>query len=105
MHQGDRVVSQIELTEHIYAQDFERGSNTLEVFIGRLRRNTGFAAHLRERFGLIGWSDLSTLAYFLPLQAFFGTSNSMSSALGEEIGWRGFLAPELARSMRFSAGR
>jgi membrane protease YdiL (CAAX protease family) len=65
--------------------------------------NTGFAAHVRERFGLIGWSDLATLVYFLPLQAFFGIPNSMSSALGEEIGWRGFMVPELAGSMSFSA--
>jgi hypothetical protein len=48
---------------------------------------------VRERFGLIGWSDLAVLAYFLPLTAFCGISNSMSSALGEEIGWRGFLVP------------
>jgi two-component system OmpR family response regulator len=41
MHHSDRLVSQIELTEHIYAQDFERDSNTLEVFIGRLRRKLG----------------------------------------------------------------
>jgi len=33
-----RVVSQIELTEHIYAQDFDRDSNTIEVFVGRIRR-------------------------------------------------------------------
>jgi membrane protease YdiL (CAAX protease family) len=65
--------------------------------------NPGFAAHVRERFGLTGWSDLAALAYFLPLTAFFGMPNSMSSALGEEIGWRGFLVPELARSMSFSA--
>ncbi|MDP3310942.1 MAG: winged helix-turn-helix domain-containing protein, partial [Polaromonas sp.] len=32
------VVSRTELTEHIYAQDFERDSNTIEVFVGRLRR-------------------------------------------------------------------
>lgn len=32
------VVSKTELTEHIYAQDFDRDSNTLEVFIGRLRK-------------------------------------------------------------------
>jgi two-component system OmpR family response regulator len=41
MHHRDRVVSQSELTEHIYAQDFERDSNTVEVFIARLRRKIG----------------------------------------------------------------
>jgi two-component system OmpR family response regulator len=32
------VVSRTELTEHIYEQDFDRDSNTIEVFIGRLRK-------------------------------------------------------------------
>ena len=41
MHQRNRVVSQSELTEHIYAQDFDRESNTVEVFIARLRRKLG----------------------------------------------------------------
>jgi two-component system OmpR family response regulator len=41
MHQRGRVVSQGELTEHIYAQDFDRDSNTVEVFIARLRRKLG----------------------------------------------------------------
>src|SRR5688572_14379642 len=41
MHHPDRVVSQSELTEHIYAQDFDRESNTVEVFIARLRRKLG----------------------------------------------------------------
>ena len=41
MHQGGRVVSQAELTEHIYAQDSDRDSNTVEVFIARLRRKLG----------------------------------------------------------------
>ena len=41
MHHGDRIVSQSELTEHIYAQDFDRESNTVEVFIARLRRKLG----------------------------------------------------------------
>ena len=36
-HRG-QVVSQLRLTEHIYAQDFERNSNSIEVLIGRLRR-------------------------------------------------------------------
>lgn len=41
MHQRNRVVSQSELTEHIYSQDFDRESNTVEVFIARLRRKLG----------------------------------------------------------------
>src|SRR5262249_28432661 len=38
MHHRGRVVSQSELTEHIYAQSADRDSNTVEVFIARLRR-------------------------------------------------------------------
>jgi len=41
MHHRGRVVSQAELTEHIYSQDFDRDSNTVEVFIARLRRKLG----------------------------------------------------------------
>ena len=41
MHHGGRVVSQSELTEHIYSQGFDRDSNTVEVFIARLRRKLG----------------------------------------------------------------
>lgn len=37
LHAGE-VVSKTELTERLYAQDFDRDSNTIEVFIGRLRR-------------------------------------------------------------------
>ncbi|OPF64974.1 MULTISPECIES: response regulator transcription factor [Hydrogenophaga] len=38
MHRLGAVVSRSELTEHIYAQDFDRDSNTIEVFVGRLRK-------------------------------------------------------------------
>jgi two-component system OmpR family response regulator len=41
MHHRGRIVSQAELIEHIYAQDFNRDSNTVEVFIARLRRKLG----------------------------------------------------------------
>ena len=41
MHHRERVVSQAEIVEHIYAQDFDRDSNTVEVFIARLRRKLG----------------------------------------------------------------
>jgi len=37
LHAG-KVVSKTELTEHIYDQDFDRDSNVIEVFVGRLRR-------------------------------------------------------------------
>ncbi len=33
-----KVISKTDLTDHIYAQDFERDSNVIEVFVGRLRR-------------------------------------------------------------------
>ena len=38
MHRPGQVVTRSELTEHIYAQDHDRDSNTIEVFIGRLRK-------------------------------------------------------------------
>jgi len=38
MMRAGEVISKTELTERIYAQDFDRDSNTIEVFIGRLRR-------------------------------------------------------------------
>ena len=38
VHHGGRVVSRTELIEHLYDQDFDRDSNTVEVFIGRLRK-------------------------------------------------------------------
>jgi two-component system OmpR family response regulator len=41
MHHPGRVVSRTELTEHLYDQDFDRDSNTIEVFVGRLRKKLG----------------------------------------------------------------
>lgn len=38
MHNCDKVISRSELVEHIYRQDFDRDSNTVEVFIGRIRK-------------------------------------------------------------------
>ena len=40
LHKG-RVVSRTELVEHLYDQDFDRDSNTIEVFVGRLRKKLG----------------------------------------------------------------
>ena len=40
-HHKGRVVSRTELVEHLYDQDFDRDSNTIEVFVGRLRKKMG----------------------------------------------------------------
>jgi two-component system OmpR family response regulator len=41
MHHRGRTVPQTELAEHIYSHDADRDSNTVEVFIARLRRKLG----------------------------------------------------------------
>ncbi len=49
MHHQGRVVPRTELVEHIYDQDFDRDSNTIEVFIGRLRKKIGSERIQTER--------------------------------------------------------
>ncbi len=49
MHHQDRVVSRTELTEHLYDQDFDRDSNIIEVFVGRLRKKLGVDVIHTER--------------------------------------------------------
>jgi DNA-binding response OmpR family regulator len=52
MHHAGRSVSQLELTEHVYGQDFERDSNAIEVLVARLRRKLGpDAVKTRRGFG------------------------------------------------------
>jgi two-component system OmpR family response regulator len=41
MHHRGKVVSQTELSDHIYAERLDRDSNTVEVFVARLRRKLG----------------------------------------------------------------
>jgi two-component system, OmpR family, response regulator len=41
MHHTGRIISRGEIVEHLYEQDFDRDSNTIEVFIGRLRKKLG----------------------------------------------------------------
>jgi two-component system, OmpR family, response regulator len=53
MHHRDRVVSRTELIEHLYDQDFDRDSNTIEVFVGRLRKKV--AADLIETVRGLGY--------------------------------------------------
>lgn len=49
MHHADDVVSTSELVDHIYAQDFDRDSNTIAVFIRRLRHKLGVDVIVTER--------------------------------------------------------
>ena len=54
IHHAGRVVSQLELTEQLYAQDFERDSNAVEVLIGRVRKKLGVdLIKTRRGFGYI----------------------------------------------------
>ncbi len=54
MHHPDRVIPQLELTEHLYAQDYERESNSVEVLVGRVRRKLGGERiETRRGFGYI----------------------------------------------------
>lgn len=54
MTHAGRVVSQLELTEQLYAQDFERDSNSIEVLVGRVRKKLGVdLIQTRRGFGYI----------------------------------------------------
>jgi two-component system OmpR family response regulator len=54
MHHRGRVVDQLEITEHLYLQDFERDSNAVEVLVGRVRRKLGKdVIETRRGFGYI----------------------------------------------------
>lgn len=54
LQQAGRVVSQAELTEQLYAQDFERESNAVEVLVGRVRRKIGNGViETRRGFGYV----------------------------------------------------
>ena len=62
MHHQNRVVHRTELVEHIYEQDFDRDSNTVEVFIARLRKKLGadrIETHRGLGYRLVGPKDAS----------------------------------------------
>ena len=41
LHNRGRVISQLEITEHLYRQDYERDSNAVEVLVARVRKRLG----------------------------------------------------------------
>ena len=59
MHHPGKVVSRTELTEHIYDQDFDRDSNTIEVFVNRIRKklDTSIIHTVRGLGYRLEWSE------------------------------------------------
>jgi uncharacterized protein len=64
--------------------------------------NSVFVQQVAQRFGLRGMPEWASLTLYIFFLGTAGMMRSLSSALGEEIGWRGFLVPELAKQMSFT---
>lgn len=64
--------------------------------------NHKFMDSLVARLGL-GLSPTASTILYVALTGTFGLVGSMSRALGEEIGWRGFLVPEMSKTFSFTA--
>ena len=64
--------------------------------------NSAFVADVSTKFQLRGMPAWGSLALYIFFAATVGVIRAMASALGEEIGWRGFLVPELAKQMSFT---
>ena len=64
--------------------------------------NHEFMGVLAQRMGL-RVSPMTSTAVYVLLAGSFGLAKGLASALGEEIGWRGFLVPELSMNVSFTA--
>ena len=64
--------------------------------------NVEFAAELKGKYNLANWNDASIFLFHVLLIASVSFLVSLPSILGEEIGWRGFLVPELNKFMSFT---
>jgi membrane protease YdiL (CAAX protease family) len=62
-----------------------------------------FVSRLTQRFGLGPLPNWASISLYFALAATVGMIRSCASALGEEIGWRGFLVPQLSKMMGFTS--
>lgn len=76
----------------------------LILFLGLadMKSTANFLPNLMDRFGLAGWSNSSAVIFLLVLFLTVGFLRALSYAVGEEIGWRGFLVPLLMRHTGFT---
>ncbi len=64
--------------------------------------NAGFVIQQMQEYNLTGWSDTGVIIFHLAMTATYSFVLLLPSVLGEELGWRGFLVPELAKFMSFT---
>lgn len=64
--------------------------------------NSEFVSFVAQAFGLHGLPEWGSLGLYIIFMATGGFILNVATALGEEIGWRGFLVPELAKQMSFT---
>ena len=65
--------------------------------------NSEFVLEKKAEYNLMDWSDARLILFHLALTATYSFLLVLPSCLGEEIAWRGFLVPELAKFMSFSS--
>ena len=61
-----------------------------------------FVVQQMQSYNLSGWSDASVIVFHFLLTATYSFVLLLPSVLGEELGWRGFLVPELAKFLSFT---
>jgi uncharacterized protein len=64
--------------------------------------NKELVGNLAKSFGWTGAPDFVVIFFYVLFTGVFGMAGSMATALGEEIGWRGFLVPELYNRMGYT---
>jgi len=64
--------------------------------------NTDFVNHVSSSFGFEKLPKALTIVFYFILVGTLGMAGSLATALGEEIGWRGFLVPELYKGLGYT---